>query len=177
MPSAAFFACASFILAWPLAAASLAISVAAVACAFTLSSSPIGRLPFLAPSSNPSCDPAALSATGRASGRAVHSPHFPGEPAPGTKGRTRGPSQVFGAAETSVVEVVVDAFLGSVLVGTEVVVVVEDVCDRCVVVVVAPVFFEVFLPLTGGAVVVVVVAAPGVVVPITSCACAIACCI
>ena len=38
----------SFIFAWPLAAASLAISVAAVACALTLSSSPIGSLPFLA---------------------------------------------------------------------------------------------------------------------------------
>src|ERR1700734_2325181 len=49
MPSAVFLAWTSFILAWPLAAASLAISVAAVACALTLSSSPIGRLPFLAP--------------------------------------------------------------------------------------------------------------------------------
>src|SRR5277367_5330699 len=49
MPSAVFLAWASFILACPLAAASLASSVAAVACALTLSSSPIGRLPFLAP--------------------------------------------------------------------------------------------------------------------------------
>ena len=66
MPSAAFLACASFIFAWPLAAASLAISVAAVACALTLSSSPIGSLPFLAssrPSLPTSWDPPAPPAT------------------------------------------------------------------------------------------------------------------
>ena len=49
MPSAAFLACASSSFAWPLAAASLAATVAVAAVAFTLSSSPIGRLPFLAP--------------------------------------------------------------------------------------------------------------------------------
>ena len=79
--------------------------------------------------------------------------------------------QVLGAAETSVVEVVVVAFLGSVLVGTEVVV------DACEVVVV--VSFDVFPPLTAGTVVevVVVVVAPGVVAPITCCAWAMDACI
>src|SRR5271168_3619754 len=99
MPSAVFLAWASFILAWPLAAASLAISVAAVACALTLSSSPIGRLPFLAPfrthHGTPRPRPQPASHARRLlvlSGR-----------------RSAGPApQVRGAAETSVDEVVDD---------------------------------------------------------------------
>ena len=42
MPSAAFLDCTSSNLAWPFCAASLAMTVAAAACAFTLSSNPIG---------------------------------------------------------------------------------------------------------------------------------------
>src|SRR6202035_816215 len=104
MPSAVFLAWASFILACPLAAASLAISVAAVACALTLSSSPIGRLPFLA-----------SSPIMRRSG----------------SGRNRNdPPQVLNAAGMRVVEVVLGVFLGSVLVGTELVVV-EAGVDAC----------------------------------------------
>src|ERR1700691_410794 len=104
MPSAVFLAWASFIFAWPLAAASLAISVAAVACALTLSSSPIGRLPFLASS--------------------------PIMRRPGAACNRNGPPQVLGAAETRVVEVVLVVFFGSVLAGTEVDVV-EAVVDAC----------------------------------------------
>src|ERR1700692_3854722 len=140
MPSAAFFAWASFILAWPLAAASFAISVAAVACALTLSSSPIGRLLssrfFPRASSPPSWDPPVPLATG-----------------------IEVPPQVGAAADPSVVDVVVVDALGSVLVGTEVV----DVspCDVVVVVLVD------FAPLTGGTVVVVVVVAPATGAPST----------
>ena len=82
-----------------------------------------------------------------------------------------------GAAETRVVEVELVVFLGCVLVGVEPVVV-EAVGDARVVVVVVVSFFDVFPPLAAGTVVVVVVVvAPGVVAPITSCACAIAACI
>src|ERR1700722_395134 len=166
MPSAVFLAWASFILAWPLAAASLAISVAAVACALTLSSSPIGRLPFLAPlpthhgtlRPRPQPESQTVRAGERCTLGAVSAP--------------RGRPQVLGAAETSVDEVVlgeevvlvVVAFFGSVLVGTDVVL--DDVVAACdVVVVVAPFFWV--LGLMGGTVVVVVlVVAPGVVAPI-----------
>src|ERR1700722_16195577 len=148
MPSAAFFAWASFILAWPLAAASLAISVAAVACALTLSSSPIGRLPFCAPLPPTSWDPSAPSATGLADR-----------------------PQVLGAAGARGGEVVVVEPFGSVLVGTEVVVDVNP-CEVVVVVVVVVWLglLGVFAPFTGGAVVVVVGAAPATGAPSTCCA-------
>src|ERR1700685_581025 len=119
MPSAVFLAWASFILAWPLAAASLAISVAAVACALTLSSSPIGRLPFLAPlrthhgTPQPRLQPESQVGAGRTGDR-----FWP------CQDRRRGP-QVLGAAETNVDEVVLDevvlvvAAFGSVLVGSD----------------------------------------------------------
>src|ERR1700689_2412527 len=111
MPSAVFLAWTSFILAWPLAAASLAISVAAVACALTLSSSPIGdflssRL-FAPIMGRPDRD------CNRNRNRRPDSD--------ASRHRRCGP-QVLGAAETSVDEVVlggevvVVVFLGSVLV-------------------------------------------------------------